>query len=141
MAPKLDVQTQKSPTSSSREKPKTNVMRCAIWYYLYNFKNVKNTHGGVLILVQLQAELKAKCKLRKGQIYRKYFIGPSLLGYNERDCVKNVQIWRILVLIFPQSESPYSVRKRKKRTIKNSISGHFSWSESLIKGQGLWLGS
>ena len=31
------------------------VMRCAIWYYLYNLKNVKNTHGGVLILVKLQA--------------------------------------------------------------------------------------
>ena len=26
-------------------------MRCAIWYHLYNLKNVKNTHGGVLILV------------------------------------------------------------------------------------------
>ena len=22
-------------------------MRCAIWYQLYNLKNVKNTHGGV----------------------------------------------------------------------------------------------
>ena len=21
-------------------------MLCAIWYHLYNFKNVKNTHGG-----------------------------------------------------------------------------------------------
>ena len=30
-------------------------MRCAIWYHLYNLKNVKNTHGGVLILVKLQA--------------------------------------------------------------------------------------
>ena len=30
-------------------------MRCAIWYFMYNFKNVKNTHGGVLILVKLQA--------------------------------------------------------------------------------------
>ena len=29
------------------------VMRCAIWYHLYNLKNVKNTHGGVLILVKL----------------------------------------------------------------------------------------
>ena len=29
-------------------------MRCAIRYYLYNLKNVKNTHGGVLILVKLQ---------------------------------------------------------------------------------------
>ena len=28
----------------------TYVMRCAIWYHLYNLKNVKNTHGGVLLL-------------------------------------------------------------------------------------------
>ena len=28
-------------------------MRCAIWYHLYNFKNVKNTHGGVLLKVTL----------------------------------------------------------------------------------------
>ena len=32
------------------------VMRCTIWYYLYNLKNVKNTHGSVLILVKLQAK-------------------------------------------------------------------------------------
>ena len=33
------------------------LMRCAIWYNLYNFKkNIKNTHGGVLILVKLQAK-------------------------------------------------------------------------------------
>ena len=31
------------------------VMRCAIWYHLYNLINVKNTHGGMLILVRLQA--------------------------------------------------------------------------------------
>ena len=24
-------------------------MRCAIWYHLYYLKNVKNTHGGVLL--------------------------------------------------------------------------------------------
>ena len=29
------------------------VMFCAIWYHLYNLKNVKNTHGGVLLLVKL----------------------------------------------------------------------------------------
>ena len=28
----------------------------AIWYHLYNLKNVKNTHGKVLILVKLQAK-------------------------------------------------------------------------------------
>ena len=27
----------------------------AIWYHLYNLKNVKKTHGGVLLLVKLQA--------------------------------------------------------------------------------------
>ena len=31
------------------------MMRCAIWYHLYNLKNIKNTYGGVLILVKLQA--------------------------------------------------------------------------------------
>ena len=30
-------------------------MRCAISYHLYNLKNVKNTLGGVLLLVELQA--------------------------------------------------------------------------------------
>ena len=30
-------------------------MRCAFWYHLYDFKNVKNTHEGVLLLVKLQA--------------------------------------------------------------------------------------
>ena len=34
----------------------TNVLRCAIWYHLYNLKNVKNTHEGVLLLVKLQAK-------------------------------------------------------------------------------------
>ena len=32
------------------------VVRCAIWYHLYNLKDVKNTHGSVLVLVKLQAE-------------------------------------------------------------------------------------
>ena len=31
------------------------VMHCAIWYHLFNLKNVKNTHGGVLLLFKLQA--------------------------------------------------------------------------------------
>ena len=31
------------------------VVYCTIWYHLYNLKNVENTHGGVLILVKLQA--------------------------------------------------------------------------------------
>ena len=34
----------------------SNVTRCAIWYLLYNLKNLKNTHGGMLLLVKLQAK-------------------------------------------------------------------------------------
>ena len=37
-------------------------MVCAIWYHMYNFKNVKNNHVGVLLLVKL---LVSKLKLYK----------------------------------------------------------------------------
>ena len=33
----------------------TYVLLRAIWYHLYNLKNVKNTHGGMLLLVKSQA--------------------------------------------------------------------------------------
>ena len=39
------------------EKVEKYVMFCAIWYHLYNLKNIKNTNGGVLLLVRLQALL------------------------------------------------------------------------------------
>ena len=46
---------------------KLYVMRCAIWYRLYNLKNVKNAHGGVLLVVKLQlqsAALLKSCRLK-----------------------------------------------------------------------------
>ena len=45
------------------------VVRCAIWCHLYNLKNVKSTHGGVLILVQLQAEARNLHKFAKFFVY------------------------------------------------------------------------
>ena len=39
------------------KKVEKYVMFCAIWYHLYNLKNIKNTNGGVLHLVRLQALL------------------------------------------------------------------------------------
>ena len=42
------------------------LVRCAIWYHLYNLKNVKKTHGGVLILVELQAAILLKLTLLHG---------------------------------------------------------------------------
>ena len=32
------------------------VMCSAIWYHFYNLKNGENIHGGVLLLVKLQAK-------------------------------------------------------------------------------------
>ena len=39
----------------SLSRQSTSVMFCAIWYHLYNLKNVKNIHEEVLLLVKLQA--------------------------------------------------------------------------------------
>ena len=36
---------------------------CSIWYHLCNFKNVKNTHGGVSLLEELQAQPATLLKL------------------------------------------------------------------------------
>ena len=46
------------------------MMRCAIWYHLHNFKNVKNTHGGVLHLVKLQA---LACNSTKSKLLHECF--------------------------------------------------------------------
>ena len=43
---------------NTSKKYELYVMLCTIWYRLYNLKIVKNTHGGVLLLVKLQASLK-----------------------------------------------------------------------------------
>ena len=45
------------PSLCNKTPEAINVMHCAIWYHLYNLKNIKNTHGGVLILVKLQAKI------------------------------------------------------------------------------------
>ena len=49
------------PTSHKRQYKKTVKNKqfeilCVIWYHLYNLKNLRNTHGGVLLLVKLQTE-------------------------------------------------------------------------------------
>ena len=44
------------PTGELRKSKRANVTFCSIWNHSHNLKNVKNTHGGVLLLVKLQAE-------------------------------------------------------------------------------------
>ena len=41
--------------SAAHSRTTLFVTLCPIWYHLYNVKNVKNTHEGVLLLVKLQA--------------------------------------------------------------------------------------
>ena len=54
------------------------VMVCAIWYHFYISKNMKNTHGGVLLLIKLQAKVFLNCKnSTKSRKVSHYF---SLLG-------------------------------------------------------------
>ena len=36
------------------------MVRCAIYYHLYNLKNVENEHGGVLILVKITNGTKSR---------------------------------------------------------------------------------
>ena len=53
----LDLRYLWVPFEISRITFKSSYVKiCAIWYHLYNLKSVKNTHGGVLLLVKLQAK-------------------------------------------------------------------------------------
>ena len=45
------------------------MLRGLVWYHLYNLKNVKNTHGGVLLLVKLQTYLVPFTQFEKREIH------------------------------------------------------------------------
>ena len=62
---------------------------CAILYHLYNFKNVKNTYTGVLILVKLTA----KVKFLLPKLAAKFFLIYCLKGtWRIGGCSKSLQI-------------------------------------------------
>ena len=58
-------------------------MLWAIWDHLYNLKNVKNTHGGMFLLVKLQA-LEAATR---GVLLKKVFLEMSQ-NSQENTCAK-----------------------------------------------------
>ena len=74
-----------------------NTMRCAIWYHLYNSKNVKNTHGGVLILEKLQTEACNFTKINNPplvfftflKLYKWYQIAQRIICYPSK--IRQVQ--------------------------------------------------
>ena len=58
-------------------------MRCAIWYHLYNLKNGKNIHGGVLLLVTLlKVTLLSECILTFLKLYKWYQIARRIAMLN-----------------------------------------------------------
>ena len=67
-------------------------MLCAVWYYLRNLKNVKNTHGGVLFLVKLQT---SACNLTKSYTNRWVFF----ISLNYTNGTKSPKASHILTLI------------------------------------------
>ena len=66
------------------------VMRCTICYHLHNLKNVKNTHGGVLLLVKFQPITLWKVTLLHG--YFSLQMAPNRVKHHIVTNV-NIVIW------------------------------------------------
>ena len=54
-------------------------MFSAIWYHLYNLKNVKNIHGEVLLLVKMQAKKSLQLLVKKASNFTKSKTPPWLV--------------------------------------------------------------
>ena len=66
--------------------------RCAIWYHLYNLKNMKNTHGGVSILVKLQAEAPSFVFFTFLKLYTCYQMVQRTTYYNQPNIVLDFRV-------------------------------------------------
>ena len=61
-------------------------MRCAIWYHLYNLKNMKNTRGRVLLLLP--------CNLTKSNT--PLWVGFTFFKlYKWYRIVQNIKVWKV----------------------------------------------
>ena len=57
----ISVEDEFNTKISSVSQIKAIETLCAIWYHLYNTKNMKNTFGGMLLLVKLQVTFNHPC--------------------------------------------------------------------------------
>ena len=57
MSSNLEVRPEPLQLSKIESFTTIDMMLCTIWYQLHNLKNVKITHGGVLLLVRLQGQI------------------------------------------------------------------------------------
>ena len=73
-------------------------MLCAIWYHRYNFKKVKNTHGGVIFLVKV-----AGLTL---QLYQKYHSSMGVF-----------QVFKIVQIVPNRAKHHIQLTFRKKSNL------------------------
>ena len=104
---------------SLNHRVKRYVVRWAIWYHLYNLKNVKNTHEGVLILVKLQATF---FKLYKYyQIAQRITCVVAFIGNLDDRCFLFLDVptlkLSIIIIILPTDR--YEIILPTARTTKN----------------------
>ena len=59
-------------------------MFCAIWYCLYNFKNVKSTYGGMSPLVNLQAYIAHGNIIEVNSFYCNYILIVSRINWSHQ---------------------------------------------------------
>ena len=95
---------------------------CAIWYRLYNFKNVEDTHGRVLVLVKSQT---GACKFTKSSIPPSLFFSRFLICINGTKSRKASQKYKKLGmtwLIIPTGIYLFKVNNGNTRTVCETCS-------------------
>ena len=92
-------------------------MLCVIWYHLYNFKNVKNTYGGVLLLRKSQA-LKLQAVTKSN--------GPSWVFFTFFKLYKWYQIMQCIAFLD-------SFQRRVKRFLSQFLFlSNWDWFQSIV---------
>ena len=121
-----------SPTNKQINKPSLILPLwcvCAIWYHLYNVKNVKNTHGRVLLVVKMQADgqTQAIC-----QLFPTNCLSVFRRGYTEifvSDCFMKHSLMYITFNLI--SWNSYKICKKETSTIKKKRNSKGAWDLQL----------
>ena len=95
-------------------------MFCAIWYHLYNFKNVKNIQGGALLLVKVQTSAYNFTKSNNPKwLFFTFFNcknGSKSHDASQWQCF--LPMWRKQLFPFNHEAKPWT---HKKNTYKNNF--------------------
>ena len=117
-------------------------MFCAIWYHLYNFKNVKNIHGRVLLLVKLQAfSLKLYEKLHSAMgVFHVLNSTNGTKSRNASHCFKSDTNLSVCITLTLHKKWSFLLRFPKVNVTKYAVScgfrlifwGNRSWKTSFL---------